>query len=242
MNISLVLSILLIIFSTAETPKLQPPEDLCQTAIDGPFYNLRYCEILIANVSGLGNIKADVYNSLGCNDCPQTAWEAIDYRSIAKEYDALKAQPNGPRFWVLDSMANNNPAPFDFCAHTFGEIDMTLMASVEVAGRGGRNSAYKTNRVSRQTTFHFNKGRQIYILQSPQKQCYIMQSFTQAVDSELQLDELAGLGERLDLPKGWSFQTHLLEERFELTTKDGIAEVITDELKNTYQLMHEACW
>ncbi|MEO0468681.1 MAG: hypothetical protein AAF206_03600 [Bacteroidota bacterium] len=237
MNTPFLLSILLLFFPQAESSKTQIP-----TAEDGPFYQVRYCEILVARFSGVGKIKADVYNSLGCNACPQEAWEAIDYKAIAKEYDALKAQPNGPRYWVLDNMINNNPKPFDACAHTFGGIDMTLMASVEIAGRRGKNNAYKPNRVSRNTTFHFNQGRQVYLLKSPENQCYIMQSFTQAVDKKLRIKDLAGLGERLTLPKGWSFQTKVLAESFQLTTKDGIAEVVTDDLKNTYQLMHEGCW
>ena len=43
------------------------------------------------------------------------------------------------------------------------------------------------------------------------------------------------LGNHLELPEGWQFSTYMLEEPFELPAVDGIAELVEDELSNTYQ-------
>ena len=50
-----------------------------------------------------------------------------------------------------------------------------------------------------------------------------------------QFGDLQRLGQRLQLPDGWSFHVIVLDEDAELPSVDGIAEVITDELGNTYQ-------
>jgi hypothetical protein len=51
--------------------------------------------------------------------------------------------------------------------------------------------------------------------------------------------ELADLGGRLQLPEGWRFRSYVLAEEFRLPSVDGVAEVVTDDLANTYQLIPE---
>ena len=63
----------------------------------------------------------------------------------------------------------------------------------------------------------------------------MMQSFTQQNDPNHQLVDLQFLGRRLNLPEGWSFSARILAEDFQLPSIDGIADVITDDLGNTYQ-------
>ena len=63
-----------------------------------------------------------------------------------------------------------------------------------------------------------------------------MQSYTTMVDPSLTIDKLENLGEVLDLPEGWSFESEVLEEDLELTSF-GDAMVIQDELENSYQKM-----
>ena len=80
-----------------------------------------------------------------------------------------------------------------------------------------------------------NKRGDVYELEDPTGIRYRMQSFTQGQDPDQQLVDLQRLGQRLDLPQGWTFHVILLEEDARLPTLDGIAEVITDDLGNTYQ-------
>lgn len=75
----------------------------------------------------------------------------------------------------------------------------------------------------------------MYELTNPEGTRYLMQSFSRIADRNLQLEDLETLGDRLELPEGWSFSTRVLTNTFELPTVDGIAEVVQDNLTNTYQ-------
>lgn len=61
-----------------------------------------------------------------------------------------------------------------------------------------------------------------------------MQTFAEIVDKDLTMDELAGLGARLDLPRGWTYASRVLEEEMRLTAS-GEAHLIQDDLQNSYQ-------
>lgn len=206
--------------------------------VDGLLYNFRYCEILTAQPNQTGQIEADVYNTMGCNMCPQTEWDALDFTAIAADYNVMMALPNGPRYWVLDSISSGN-AP-SMCSDTFGDITMTLVTSVAMGG-AGNSGPYQIKEVARSTTYTFKKEREVYTLQSDEGKCYIMQSFSQELDNTLQLADLTELGSRLTLPDGWSFTAITLDEEFTLANPDNLAQVITDDLKNTYQYLYTGC-
>ncbi len=106
---------------------------------------------------------------------------------------------------------------------------------MEIAGGGGQPIHYQVNRVSRDTIWHYDAGREVYVLMDPEGNRYIMQSFSRIVDEELALENLASLGARLTLPAGWQFYSEVLEAPFRVPSVDGIADVITDDLSNTYQ-------
>jgi uncharacterized protein (DUF1330 family) len=202
----------------------------------GPLFDFRYCEVLLFYVGATG-LRADVYNSMLLGNCPQDLWDALDAQQIADDYGAQLAGLNGIRFWVLDLIEAAMP-PGPPVIEDFGGIPMRLAASVEVAAGAegvGEPAPYAVNRVSRDTVFHYVAGRQVYELEDPTGIRYRMQSFTRGQDPDQQLVDLQRLGQRLDLPQGWSFHVSLLEEDSKLPTLDGIAEVITDDLGNTYQ-------
>ena len=61
-----------------------------------------------------------------------------------------------------------------------------------------------------------------------------MQSHSRIIDADLEIESLSSLGERLELPEGWTFSTRVLDEDYYLVS-DGKAFVIQDDLANTYQ-------
>jgi hypothetical protein len=63
-----------------------------------------------------------------------------------------------------------------------------------------------------------------------------MQTWSQIVDRNLTLGDLAGLGSRLRLPEGWSYETRTLTEPLVVDTTDREAHVLQDELTNSYSL------
>lgn len=206
----------------------------------GPRYNARYCEVLLANFQD-GKVQAQVYNTVELSSCPQDQWDALDAGVISQERGFMRAIKNGPRFWVLDAIIANNPeSMMNNPVSKFGDIPMRLVATVELAAPVlGGQSGYSPNRVARDTVFQFFEGRRVYQLQSPEGKRYIMQSFTRAIVSDQQLDDLISLGDHLQLPPGWEFTTKVLETNLDVHSVKGIAEVVTDDFGNTYQLIAE---
>jgi len=49
-------------------------------------------------------------------------------------------------------------------------------------------------------------------------------------------ESLLTLGERLELPDGWSYRTRVLEEELIVDTTATIATVLQDEFENSYTL------
>jgi hypothetical protein len=212
----------------SERSHATPPEP-----VNGILYNLRYCEVLLVTI-GAG-LSVDVYGTQRVNLCPQEQWEAIDRSSVASDFGATFAAFNGPRFFVVDWTSNSEGLGGGDSVY-FGELQMHFLTTVEPSADAaiGEN-AYKVARVARNNIWHFVAGRRIYELKDPDGQQYVMQSFSRAVDPGLELADLASLGDRLELPPGWRFSSRVLNEAIAVPAVNGTAEVVQDELENTYQ-------
>ena len=131
-------------------------------------------------------------------------WDATDGPAIAAEYGAAVALKNGPRNWVVD-WASDTGALSTGETVLFGTIAMRLVTTVRPAAGGpGEDSTYQINRVARGKVWHFVAGREVYELEDPQGTRYIMQALSQIVDPNLSVADLATLGNRLEMPPGWS--------------------------------------
>ena len=176
--------------------------------------------------------KRQVYNTFPLNDCPVDLWNAIDTDAIAAEHGAGLAVANGPRYWLMDSIekqgASENPI------ETFGGLDMYLQATVDITEIGAGAPPYTVVRVDRSALFTFETGSTVFTLVDPDGGVYVMQSWSQQIDPTLDEVGLSGLGERLDLPSGWSYEVRVLDEPIVVDSTGSPATVIQDELKNTY--------
>lgn len=216
-----------------EQQHFEPPEPQ-----SGVMFNLRYCEILMARLRN-GSIEAEIYGTPGLNLCPQQAFEALDATAIAAEQGALTTIMNGPRFFVVDWTSNNASLVNTEDTVFFGDIEMRLLTTAQLAFSeiSEEATAYQVNEVARSNVWHYVAGRRVYELTDPDGIQFIMQSYTQAVDPNQQLDDLASLDERLELPTGWSFDTRIITNSLAGPTTNGVAQVVTDNLGNTYQLV-----
>lgn len=201
------------------------PDGLC---------DVRYGEVLLVSQDGAGSYTAAIYNSLGLNDCPQDAWDALDPAAIAAEHGALVAVRNGPRRWLLDTIVSLEP-PATRTVARFGTIDMALVATVDLGPTLPVGERYAQRSVARRTIFRFAAGRQVFQLHDPDGWTYVMQAYCLAVDPTQTLATLPTLGDRLALPDGWSFRTRTLDAPLDMLSTDGVATVVQDELENTYQ-------
>jgi hypothetical protein len=193
---------------------------------------VRYGEVLLLRAID-GRFEAEVWNTSGMNDCPQEAWEALDATAIAAERGALLALLNGPRHWTLDSITSAIRA--DAPETTFGELGMFRAAVIDFGDAPPEIGPYIERSIVRETVFGFEAGTTVHELVDPDDTVYVMQAYCLAVDPDLTFEALASLGDRLQLPAGWSFRVRSLDEPLGLLSTDGVATVLQDELQNTYQ-------
>ena len=201
---------------------------------DGPMFNMRYCEILLAQFES-GKIKAEVWGTQSVNLCPSELWEALDENLIAAEYNVTKVIMNGPRYFVVDFSTGSLPES-DKENRLYGELEMRYLTTMH-RSLSEQLSFYSIVEVDRNNVWHYKAGRKVYELTDPEGRQYIMQAYSQIVDQDLQLEDLENLGARLELPTGWSFSARVLNEDFAAQNANGVATVIQDELQNTYQLI-----
>jgi hypothetical protein len=90
--------------------------------------------------------------------------------------------------------------------------------------------------VERDTEFRFDAGREVHELTAPDGSIYVMQSYSLEVDPTLDVEALSAIGDRLQLPDGWTFTSRVLTEPLVVEDIDGVATVVQDDLRNSYQL------
>lgn len=211
--------------STTDAPVQAAPE----------MYNRRYCEVLGVTVDLVTmTADADVYNSLPFGTCPQEQWEALDAASLAEQLGVTQVMLNGPRYFVVDSGSGSTLATGT--VETFGEITMMLLATVDLDLSGGMpgSDSYALREVVRDNAWFFDAGREVYELVDADGQAYVMQSYARIVDPDLDLSDLPNLAGQLTLPDGWTYQVRTLTDEL-VVQADGIAIVVQDDLRNTYQ-------
>ena len=194
----------------------------------------RYGEMLLVK-SGEEGLFAEVYNTYTLNDCPEELWVKLDPEAIARSEGALAAVPNGPRYWLVDSIEKTRPEVPE--VRDFGGILMTRAAVLNLGGTTIDPSPYRGRRVARTALFAFDADCTVYELVDPDGAVYVMQSWCTAVDPGLVESDLMDLGKRLELPDGWAYQSRRLSEPLRINTTDKEAVVLQDELRNSYSLV-----
>jgi hypothetical protein len=191
----------------------------------------RYGEVLLVTPGEAGP-QATVYNSFPLNDCPADLWSALDAQAIATENGAATALLNGPRYWLMNAIEKDHQGPQ--VTKTFGGIDMIQQATVVLSSMNP--APYTLNQVSRNTVFIFNAGEEVYELIDPERQRWVMQTWSQVVDPNLSRADLPGLASRLKLPEGWAYESRVLTDTLRVDTTTRAARVTQDDLTNSYSL------
>ena len=197
----------------------------------------RYCEYLAVK-GQFPNLKADVWNTYGLNDCPSRQWQSSDTGALAKQLGALAVVINGPRYWLMDSARITFPRGFGQVKKFPNGLRLRKLTTVDVPIVNGTFGApaYTEVTVNRANTFVWSHRFPVFELVSPAGRVYVMQSFARIVDHRLTLKELPTVNARLKLPAGWHFRKRRLSHDLSLTTT-GKATVLQDELQDTYQLV-----
>lgn len=192
-------------------------------------HNARYCEILELK-SLPPDAKVVIWNTIGLNDCPAAWWDGFDAGALAAELGDPYVVLNGPRHFLMDSAKARTGQ-----VRRFHGKRMRKVATLPIATFADLAQVpYRERSVSRLNTWHWRAGRKVYELLAPDGATYVMQSYSQIVDPSLDITDLGSLGERLALPRGWSYRVRRLRKPLTLRAR-GSATILQDELKNTYQ-------
>lgn len=194
----------------------------------------RYCEVLLVSVAS-GSPVATVYNSYPLNECPPEAWTGLDAASIASQFGVALAVLNGPRHWMIDHVEKVGGGALEKA--DFGGIEMYRQATVPIGSLIDQAKPYSPYPVARSSIFYYSAGTQVFELTGPGGEVYVMQSFSQQKDPTLRLDVLPELGTRLSLPPGWSYGSRTLTDELALETVARPAQVVQDDLGNSYSLI-----
>jgi pimeloyl-ACP methyl ester carboxylesterase len=195
----------------------------------------RYCEILLV-YPGEDGLEAEVWGTQMLNSCPADAWDALDPDAIQADTDAIAVVMNGPRVPVMSSTTGDI---FDSPERrVFGDLEMRFLTTV-VIDPDTVGAPYTESAVLRATTFTYEAGDDIHVLVSPDDQEYVMQTLSQIVDPTLTPADLSTLGDRLELPEGWTYEVRTLTQDLYVIA-EGEAILIQDELRNSYQQRSDA--
>lgn len=194
-------------------------------------FGKRYGEVLLIN-TGADGPEATVYNTFPLNDCPAALWDALDAESLARENGAAAALLNGPRYWLMSRIEKKAGEPQP--TQVFGGLEMIRQATVKMASNNP--APYSTNLVDRRAVFTFDAGRPVFELVDPRGGRWVMQTYSQVVDKNLSITDLPELGSRLNMPQGWRYETRTLTEPLVVDTTARPAQVLQDDLTNTYSL------
>lgn len=194
---------------------------------------VRYGEVL-AVFERDGAFEAEVYGTQMLNDCPAALWDPLDAAEIAADLGALVVKLNGPRHWMLDGLGTK-VAPVEPILREFGGLLMRRIAVLDL-GQNPAQVPYTIRHVDRGAIFYFDEGKPVHELVDPDGLAYVLQAYCIGVDPTLDEAALHGLGERLELPAGWSYRTRILDEELVIDTSTTVATVLQDELENTYTL------
>ena len=200
----------------------------------------RYTEIFLIGGNGITkNLTANVYNTWGRNggdttgdSCPAAMLDKVDVNALKEQYHVLGAFKNGPRLWALDWIEVEMGKELDF-----GGMKARWVNWLDLKGLSLKpgEAAYKDITVGRHTKFGFDKGRQVFVLDDPDGNPWVMKSVSLITNPDQKFDELGTLGSRLKLPAGWKFRAPILEQELVLTPdKDGVAHITQDDFGNTY--------
>ena len=239
-----VVSFLGVAFAQAPTAKsvLHPGPHAGNTVYLANGRNYAFCEFEVVEGVPPNDVTMQVYNTTGTVPCTAEKFGPINAETLAQQLGVLKVIKNPPRYWLMDSLWSYDAGE----SHVFDGIKATWMASVkippellEMMGKGGHPFApYRPTVVSRHSKYLWKKGSEIYLLRDPDGKPWIMQAYTNLVDTSMTITSLRNLGAKLKLPAGWKYEVKTLDRDFTYDPPKNTGyqvHAVSDDLQNVYQ-------
>jgi hypothetical protein len=192
-----------------------------------------FCEVGLITGANPDNAIANIWNTTGASNPTPGQFDALDPDTIASENGALRAWLNPVRHWMFDRL-DVREAGED---KTFGGITGTWMGVVSAATlmQPADQRSYDRAYSYSTSTFTFSSGSEVYLLDAPDGEVFIMHSFARYLNPMVSEDDLAHLYRWLALPNRWGFRAEMLDQDLEVSSNaDNLAHVLEDNLHNTY--------
>lgn len=210
-------------------------------------YDYPYCELIPDTVAN-GIITEHVFNTLGFNTCPTSSFSTITEQNVVDAYNAAypptagaapatSATINGRRHWVMDTIQSTGGVTGSTDTLTVNGMELGLKAQLQVAVGDATVGTvpYVATTVSRDTVYVFNRGHRVFELIAPNKQVFVMQSYSQQVSSKLRMKTLRYIGPKDQLAAGWKYRSRVLTKNLTLTAA-GTTQIVNDHFLNTFQV------
>jgi hypothetical protein len=205
---------------------------------------VQYCEVWLIGGTPATGLTADYYNTSGVNDsankaetCPPGSWAKVNAEALKTDYDIVSAYKNGPRGWTLDSIEISvGPVV------TFEGVETRWWGKRELPRGIGTEQGprlYNPLHSYRKSTMTFEKGKPVFIIDDPEGTPWVMKAWSMIAGPTPTYDSLSKLGNKLKLPGGWAFRVAMLPKDLTISTLQGHAWIIQDELGNTYDACKE---
>jgi hypothetical protein len=195
----------------------------------------RYCEVGLISGTNQDNDVVNIWNTTGACDPTPEQLDALDANAIARDNGASRAWLGPVRRWTFDRLdvwEAGDDKPFGSVTGTWmGMADAATMP--QAFGQRSYDPAYSYG----SNTLTFSRGTEVYLLDAPDGEVFVMRSCAEDWDPRLNDDKLADLGSRLDLPGGWGFRTDVLDQDLVVSSAkhDNLAHIVQDNLHNVYQ-------
>jgi hypothetical protein len=221
------------------------PDDCARAGLrkfDG-LRDYRYAEIELFAKDPLKKVLyVTFYDTTGLNggdeshdSAPGSFVQNLDPKRIAKQYQALSARVSPPYRWTVDWLADRVGTTRSFDGLNAAWMGNALAPAAAIAPKPPRPAAYHPSFSARATVHGFKKGSQVYLLDDPKGQTWVMVAYANG-DGAMTIDKLSSVGDGLKLPQGWKFRAATLPAELVLEPKAGSVGVLQDDKGNLYHL------
>ncbi len=232
---------------TADTQPVPIPADP-KSKLYTDLRGVIYCEVWLFTLTKDKDIAGVYYNTSDLNNsadkmntCPAAMWDKVTTSSLEAQFDVLAAYRNGPRGWTMDTIELPVGPVVAFDGLETRWMGQGILPK-GVTLTQAHMTPYAPLKSHRKSSFTFNKGKPVFILDDPTGTPWVMQAFGQIVDPSLTYDTLKDIGAKLKPPAGWTFRVAVLDKDLTVSTPEGYNWIVQDELQNTYDACKEgAC-
>lgn len=182
------------------------------------------------------DVVVHVFNSTNSPiPCTTEVSDKFDLKALAEKYGVPALMLNPARFWIADKVMfykAGDVMDADGVKLTWA-AEMTAAAAANIT----RAKPYEYVQITRDTLWYFEKDRPVFLMRQPDGKVWVMQVYSHNTDKTLSSANMAQLGDRLNLPEGWTYDVKVLSEPLliEPARAEGVAHIIRDEFENTYQ-------